>query len=368
MKIVSVETASASYPVYIGAGLLANSALWQRHLGKGATLVVSNDVVAPLYMERTLQAMNGQRPDHLIIADGEVNKDAGHWQTILDHLVNLGAGRDTTVVALGGGVIGDLAGFAAACYMRGVNLIHVPTTLLAQVDAAVGGKTAINHPRGKNLIGTFHQPRAVLADTDTLNTLPDREFRAGLAEVVKYGAIRDLEFLEWLERNVSAVCARLPDALNHIIQISVAHKAEIVAADEREAGERALLNFGHTFGHGIEAVSGYRRYHHGEAVAIGMVLAAAYSECLDDAGPGTAARLARLLQRLGLDTDLPEDLPPEALLDSMRLDKKNRAGQLRLVLLRQLGDAVVSGDIDADRVLQFLHQAQSGALPTADYR
>ena len=359
MNIIDVNLASGSYPVYVGQGLLRQPPLWQRHLGSGRCLVVSNSTVAPLYLDAVLEGLGDHPAETCIVPDGEQYKNQTHWARILDQLVETGARRDATVIALGGGVIGDLAGYAAASYMRGIQVIQVPTTLLAQVDASVGGKTAINHARGKNLIGAFHQPGCVFIDTSTLDSLAEREYRAGLAEVVKYGAIRDLEFFEWLERSVPAINSRLPDAVQKMIETSVTQKAEVVAADEQERGERALLNFGHTFAHALETATGYEKYLHGEAVAIGMVMAARLSENTGHASHGLAQRLVRLLQRLGLDTDGPSEIAPSDLLSIARLDKKNRDRHLRTIQLEAIGRAVIDENTPADAFLAAIPTPES---------
>lgn len=341
MKVIAVRHGGGEYPVYVGQGLLGTPASWARHL-RGRVLVVSDDTVSGLYLKSLGAALQGiEYWQTAILPDGEEQKTLANWQRLIEALVKLGAQRDATVLALGGGVIGDMAGFAAASYMRGIRVIQVPTTLLAQVDAAVGGKTGVNLPAGKNLVGAFHAPEAVVVDVDTLATLNDRDYRAGLAEVVKYGAIRDEALFAWLEQEADALAARLPDALMEAVQRSVTNKAEVVAADEREAGERALLNFGHTFGHALETATRYQRYRHGEAVAIGMSLAARLSEILSLAPAGTAERLDALLARLGLETCLEPGQDREQLLDLMRLDKKNQAEQIRLVLLEGIGRASV---------------------------
>ncbi|MFW5815212.1 MAG: 3-dehydroquinate synthase [Wenzhouxiangella sp.] len=341
MKVIQVAHGGGEYPVYIGQGLLANATVWSRHL-RGRVLVVTDQIVAEHYLARLKPVLSEiEHKRRVILPAGEEHKTLANWQRLIDELVALGAQRDATVVALGGGVIGDMAGFAAAAYMRGVRVVQVPTTLLAQVDAAVGGKTGVNLAAGKNLVGAFHAPAAVIVDIDTLTTLDNRDYRAGLAEVVKYGAIRDAGFLAWLEQEADALNARLPDTLREAVFRSVANKAEVVAADEREAGSRALLNFGHTFGHALETVTGYQRFRHGEAVAIGMGLAARLSELLGMAPVGVADRLIALLARLELPTDLPADVEADRLLALMRLDKKNAADQIRLVLLEDVGRAVV---------------------------
>ena len=332
-----------AYPVWVGRGLLGDPQRWDEALADGAVAVVSNEVVAPLYLETVLDALGDRTVTTLVLADGERHKTLGTWQRILDHLAESGCRRDTTVVALGGGVVGDMAGFAAASWMRGVRCVQAPTTLLAQVDASVGGKTGVNHPSGKNLVGAFHQPATVLADVSTLETLPAREYRAGLAEVVKYGAIRDAAFLETLETSVEALARRDEALLEAVVERSVRNKAEVVAADERERGERALLNFGHSFAHALETATGYERYLHGEAVAIGMVVAARLSEARGLCDPGIADRLERLLSALGLPVRMPGDIASAEMLERMSLDKKAVASGLRLVLLEAPGRALVVG-------------------------
>jgi len=356
MKVIEVQTTSGSYPVYVGQGVLAMSSIWQRHL-EGRVLVVSDETVAGLYLARIGRVLDEEQRWHsLVLPGGEETKTVANWQHVLDELVKLGAQRDATVLALGGGVIGDLAGFAAASYMRGIRVVQMPTTLLAQVDAAVGGKTGVNHPGGKNLIGAFHQPSAVVVDIDCLITLDERDYRGGLAEVVKYGAIRDERFFSWLESRAEALNARLPNALIEAVHASVTHKAEVVAADEREAGERALLNFGHTFGHALETATGYARYRHGEAVAIGMVLATQLSELLGKVRVGTSKRLVHLLEHLQLPTKLPAEVDRNQLLALMQLDKKNRADRIRVVLLEEIGRATVE-TCPADDIREVLEHS-----------
>ncbi|HET6565404.1 MAG TPA: 3-dehydroquinate synthase [Xanthomonadales bacterium] len=346
---VQIELGQRSYPVHIGPGLLSQAEPWQV-LSAGKTLVVSNEVVAPLYLDALLASLGDRDCVTHIIADGEPHKTLATWSGIIDQLVGMQARRDCNLVALGGGVVGDICGFAAAAYMRGVRFFQVPTTLLAQVDSSVGGKTGVNHPKGKNLVGAFHQPGMVLIDTQTLESLPLREFRAGMAEVVKYGAIMDLEFLAWLEKSVEAINGRQSDALSHLIQRSVQNKARVVAADETEAGIRAILNFGHSFGHALEAITAYSEFLHGEAVAIGMVVAARLSEIRGLCPAGTAARLDRLLQVLGLPTALPGHVSNAAMLEALQLDKKAVAGGLRLILLQDAGNAVIDAASSRDQI------------------
>ena len=348
-ETLTVELGERSYPIIIGEALLGGGTDLSRHLPSGRCLVVTNDTVGPLYLASLEACLAGIEPLVVSLPDGESWKTLESVQRVLDALVGGKAPRDAAVVALGGGVVGDIAGFAAACYMRGIAFIQVPTTLLAQVDSSVGGKTGVNHPGGKNLIGAFHQPRAVIIDTTTLDTLPEREFAAGLAEVIKYGAIIAGDFFGWLEGNIDALVKRDKSALGFAIRRSCEIKAAIVAADEREAGQRALLNFGHTFGHAIENTMGYGEWLHGEAVAAGMLMAAAMSGLC----AAEVDRLSRLLDAAGLPTS-----PPAAgsarLREAMQLDKKAYGGGLRFVLLRSIGSATVASEYDEaqlDRVL-----------------
>jgi 3-dehydroquinate synthase len=350
---VEVALDSRAYPIWIGAGLLADTARWRGAIRGRHVLVVTNSTIAPLYLERVQAGLDGFVHNALILPDGEAHKTLANSERVFDALAALGANRDAAIIALGGGVIGDLAGFAAACWMRGIDFVQMPTTLLAMVDSSVGGKTGVNVPAGKNLVGAFHQPRAVVADTAALATLPEREYRAGLAEVVKYGAIGDAAFFAWLEAQADALNARDDAALAAAIAASCRHKAGVVARDEHEQGERALLNFGHTFGHALEAEAGYGTLLHGEAVAIGMVLAARLSADLGRAPRADAERLAALLAALGL----PVALPPAdttRLLERMRLDKKNLSGRLRLILWRGIGEADIVPDVDEAAIRRVL--------------
>ena len=348
MQSLTVQLGERSYPILIGRGLIDQSALVLPYLKRKKVVIVTNTTIAPLYLARFANGLRecGVAVIESILPDGEQYKE---WQTlnqIFDTLLQERCERSTTLIALGGGVIGDMGGFAAACYQRGMPFIQVPTTLLAQVDSSVGGKTAINHPLGKNMIGAFYQPQLVLADTDTLSTLPDRELSAGLAEVIKYGLIRDLSFLAWLETNIERLRARDTEALAYAIHRSCANKAEVVAADERETGERALLNLGHTFGHAIETGLGYGQWLHGEAVAAGTMMAAELSMQLGWIGAEDLERIAELFLRAGLPV-VGAELKPAHYLDLMRHDKKVEDGRLRLVLLQAIGKAVVS-DVATD--------------------
>jgi 3-dehydroquinate synthase len=347
MSLVEIEVALGErrYPIRIAAGLLDDPDTWRGALRGRHALVVTDEHVAPLYMKRVLAGLSSLTYDVLVLPPGEASKTLHSAGRAFDALAAIGASRDATVIALGGGVVGDLAGFAAATWMRGIDFLQMPTTLLAMVDSSVGGKTGVNLEAGKNLVGAFHQPCAVIVDTSTLSTLPQREYAAGLAEVVKYGAIGDAGFFAWLEANADALAACNSAALAEAIATSCRHKAAVVARDEREHGERALLNFGHSFGHAIEAASGYGTVLHGEAVAIGMVLAASLAASLGRAPAADTVRLAALLKRFGLPTALPPGLGAEALLQHMRLDKKNLGGKLRLVLWRGIGHAEIVPDI-----------------------
>lgn len=349
---ITVDLGARSYPIVIGSGLIGEFDL-SGYLSGPDCLVVSNDTVAPLYLKSAQQMLP---PDAVVVSlpDGEEYKTLETAKQVLDSLAASHANRDVTVVALGGGVVGDIAGFAAACYMRGVALVQLPTTLLAQVDSSVGGKTGVNHDQGKNLIGAFHQPRLVLIDTDTLTTLPDRELQAGLAEVIKYGAIADPEFFTWLEGNMDELMARNPQALAHAIRRSCELKAEVVAEDEREAGRRAILNFGHTFGHAIEHSLGYGEWLHGEAVAAGMLMAAE----LSNIDAGERLRLQNLVEAAGLPA-CPPPIGAEKMRAAMQMDKKVRAKQMRFVLLRSLGDAYVTSDYDAGLLESVLAKSNS---------
>jgi 3-dehydroquinate synthase len=351
-RTINVELGFRSYPIVIGEGLLGGGFDLTPYLAGTDCLIVSNETVAPLYSDMLTANLAGKSIATLNLPDGEVYKTTDSLHQVLDKLVDIGANRDTTVIALGGGVVGDIAGFAAASYMRGVGFVQVPTTLLAQVDASVGGKTGINHPRGKNLIGAFYQPGVVLIDTRTLGTLPARELKAGLAEVIKHGAIADRDFFAWLESNIAALLAGDAAALAHAIERSCEIKSAVVAEDEREGGRRALLNFGHTFGHAIEHCLGYGEWLHGEAVAAGMVMAAT----LSDIAPADISRLKALLLAAGLPV-APPRVGADKLLAAMGLDKKVLQKQLRFVLLQELGAAYVSADYDACRLQQVLEAA-----------
>ncbi len=348
-QTVTVALGDRSYPIHIGAGLFRDPACLLPHIRGRQVLIVSNDTVAPLYAAavRSLLEAGGLSVAAVTLPDGEQFKDWQHLNLIFDALLQARFTRKATLLALGGGVVGDMTGFAAACYQRGVDFVQVPTTLLSQVDSSVGGKTGINHPLGKNMIGAFMQPRVVVIDTDVLATLPAREFSAGLAEVIKYGLIRDLPFLAWLEAHMDALMARDPATLREAIARSCINKAEVVAADELEQNDvRALLNLGHTFGHAIETGMGYGSWLHGEAVATGMLMAADLSWRLGWLSLSDVARVRVLLQRAALPVVAPGELAVEDFLRHMAVDKKNVDGRLRLVLLRALGQAVVTDAAD----------------------
>jgi 3-dehydroquinate synthase len=356
MKTLTVNLGQSHYPIHIGPGLLNRADLIAPHLMLPEVAIVTNDTVAPLYLAPLQDALSsaGIKSFAITVADGETHKNRDSLNHIHDALLTQRCERKTTVIALGGGVVGDLAGFAAATFLRGVPLIQIPTTLLAQVDSSVGGKTGINHPLGKNLIGSFHQPRLVLADTLTLNTLPAREFRAGLAEVIKYGLIRDLPFLDWLETHLDALNQRDPTLLAQAIYSACRNKAEVVALDEFETnGQRALLNLGHTFGHAIEAGMGYGAWLHGEAVAAGTLLAADVSTRMGWLGDADVTRVTQLFSRAGLPIQAP-DLGAARYLELMGSDKKVEAGRIRYVLLKSLGHAVLSHEAPIERVTEAL--------------
>ncbi|MCA1804524.1 MAG: 3-dehydroquinate synthase [Xanthomonadaceae bacterium] len=344
MKTLTVELGERSYPIHIGPGLLDDGALLKPHITGRQVMVVSNETVAPLYLARLQASLADFDQDAVILPDGEEYKTLEVLNRIYDRLLEKRFNRNCTLIALGGGVVGDMTGFAAATYQRGVNFIQVPTTLLAQVDSSVGGKTGVNHPRGKNMIGAFHQPRCVLADTDTLATLDERQLAAGMAEVIKYGLIRAPDFFAWLETHMDALNARDTGALVEAIERSCACKAEVVAADEREGGLRAILNLGHTFGHAIETGMGYGSWLHGEAVGAGMYLAADLSRREGWLQDADVERIRVLLERARLPVQAPATMTEQQFLDLMAVDKKVLDGGLRLVLLKAIGEAVISGD------------------------
>jgi 3-dehydroquinate synthase len=357
-----VELGDRSYPIYIGEGLHADAAYYRQHVRGRQVMVVSNETVAPLYLEQTLAALQCFDVSQVILPDGEVYKTLDVVNEIYTALLKKRYSRNCTLVALGGGVIGDMTGFAAATYQRGVDFLQVPTTLLSQVDSSVGGKTGVNHALGKNMIGAFHQPRAVLADTSTLNTLDDRQFAAGLAEVIKYGLIAEADFFAWLEAELGNLLSRDPMSLSTAIERSCRCKAAVVAADEREAGQRALLNLGHTFGHAIETGVGYGEWLHGEAVAAGMCMAADLSWRLGRLSRTGFERACALIGRAGLPVNAPESMSGKHFLELMAIDKKVLDGKLRLVLLDAIGQAMVTEDFDLSKLDETLSERRSHSI------
>ncbi len=355
-QTLNLDLGERSYPIHIGRGLLDAARLYAPAVAGKQVMIVTNETVAPLYLERLKGAFADRLVRQVVLPDGEQYKTLGVWNRIFDALLENRFNRRCTLVALGGGVVGDMGGFAAACYQRGVPFIQVPTTLLAQVDSSVGGKTGINHPLGKNMIGAFYQPRCVIADTDTLNTLDDRQLSAGIAEVIKYGLIRDPDFFAWLEDHMDDLLGRDPQALAYAIERSCRNKAEVVAADELESGQRALLNLGHTFGHAIETGMGYGAWLHGEAVGAGMGMAADLSRRLGWIDAAALERTLDLLRRARLPLVPPPELSGERFMELMSVDKKVLDGGLRLVLLKAVGDAVVTGDFDLGELHNTLNE------------
>ena len=365
MEKLNVELGDRRYPIHIGPGEAAHPERLAPELSGRRVAVVTNRTVAPLHGEALRASLAGAgihgEPLWIELPDGESHKTLATVEQILTRLLEARLDRGSRIVALGGGVVGDIAGFAAAIYQRGIDFVQVPTTLLAQVDSSVGGKTGVNHPLGKTMIGAFHQPRAVVIDTNSLNTLPARELRAGLAEVIKYGLMQDAEFFAWLEENIDRLLALEPEALIHAIRRSCACKAEVVAADERESGRRALLNLGHTFGHAIETGMGYGAWLHGEAVGTGMAMAARMSARMGWLAPADAERAEALIRRAGLETRAPEELDAARFRELMGIDKKVSDGQLRLVLLRGLGNAELTADFDDDALQHTLDETARAA-------
>ena len=349
---LEVDLGERSYPILIGPGIISSAEIYRNSIRSRQVMVVTNETVAPIYLDKVLQALPGFHVEQVILPDGEQYKTLEVLNTIFDALLSSRFDRSCTLLALGGGVVGDMTGFAAASYQRGVDFVQVPTTLLSQVDSSVGGKTGVNHPLGKNMIGAFHQPRCVIADTDTLNTLPERELSAGLAEVIKYGVINDIPFFEWLEENIERLLARDSAALVYAIERSCRDKAVIVAADEKEAGQRALLNLGHTFGHAIESGMGYGVWLHGEAIAAGIVMAADMSVRMGWLDADQQKRIRSLLLKAHLPVDPPAEINAERFLELMSIDKKMLNGELRLVLLRGIGKAEVTADYAATALQQ----------------
>ena len=346
MKTLQVALGDRSYPIYIGSGLLNQAQLYTQHIKSKQVIVITNATIAPLYLDHILNNLRDFKVETLILPDGEQFKTLDYVTQIFDKLLSCKFSRNATLIALGGGVIGDMGGFSAACYQRGIAFLQIPTTLLAQVDSSVGGKTGVNHPLGKNMIGAFYQPQCVIADADVLNTLDDRQLSAGLAEVIKYGLIRDIEFFEWLEQNIELLLARDKEALAFAIERSCLNKAEIVAEDETETGIRATLNLGHTFGHAIETGAGYGIYLHGEAVAIGTCQAADLSRRKGWLNDADVERIIALFKKANLPVTPPKQLDSDRFIDLMAVDKKNIDGKIRLILLTKIGVATLPVGID----------------------
>ncbi len=355
---LNVDLADRSYPIFIGHNLLQQHNLITDYIKGSSAVIVSNTTVAPLYLDQITAALNSAniRFDTVILQDGEQFKTLATVEQIIDTLIENRHDRKTTLIALGGGVVGDITGFAAAIYQRGINFIQVPTTLLSQVDSSVGGKTGVNHPLGKNMIGAFHQPQCVIADTQTLATLPDRELSAGMAEVIKYGLIHDADFFHWLEKNISQLMQRDTNLLSEAIHVSCKTKADIVAIDEKESGIRAILNLGHTFGHAIESAMGYGNWLHGEAVATGMVMAVDLSERHQWIDDQVKSRTVELLSKANLPVKSPGEMSPQQFMNIMAIDKKVDQGVIKLVLLEKLGKALITADYQADLLQQTLKE------------
>lgn len=354
MATLVVDLEDRSYPIYIDTGLLSTNGPIHSHIKSTRVCIVTNDVVAPLYLAKLKEQLVDFNVDEIILPDGEAEKTLANFDKIMSHMLANAHGRDTTMIALGGGVIGDITGFAAACYQRGIDFIQVPTTVLSQVDSSVGGKTAVNHPLGKNMIGAFYQPKAVVIDTDSLSTLPIREFNAGIAEVIKYGILGDAEFFTWLEENKEKIKANDQETLAFMIERCCQCKADIVACDETETGVRALLNLGHTFGHAIEAEMGYGNWLHGEAVATGMVLASTLAETLNLLSTSDCRRIEALISYFDLPIKAPSSMGFEEFIKHMRRDKKNLAGKVRLIVPTAIGQSEIRDDISEEVLKQIL--------------
>lgn len=354
MATLNLDLGERSYPIYIDSNLFSTDSLLSKHIRAKRVCIVTNDVVAPLYLEKIKANLADFDVDEIILPDGEAEKNLANFDKIMSHLLANTHGRDTTLIALGGGVIGDITGFAAACYQRGLDFIQIPTTLLSQVDSSVGGKTAVNHPLGKNMIGAFYQPKAVIIDTDSLHTLLPREFSAGMAEVIKYGILGDANFFNWLEEHTEKIKAGDQATIIQMIETCCQCKADIVSADEKESGVRALLNLGHTFGHAIEAEQGYGKWLHGEAVATGMVLASKLSVAMNLLEASELRRIEKILTDFDLPLIAPEDMGFEQFIKHMRRDKKNIGGKLRLIIPNAIGTSVMRDDIHEDMLQQIL--------------
>ncbi|OQK15453.1 3-dehydroquinate synthase [Methyloprofundus sedimenti] len=355
MDTMQVQLGERSYPIYMGADNLNNAELLTRHIKSKQVLVVTNETIAPLYLMQVTTHLQNYQLEVVVLPDGEQYKTLATMETIFAALLSKQFSRNATIIALGGGVIGDISGFAAACYQRGVPFIQIPTTLLAQVDSSVGGKTGVNHALGKNMIGAFYQPQCVIIDVNVLQTLDDRQLAAGVAEVIKYGLIRSADFFAWIEANIESILARDQNALTYIVEQSCGHKAEIVASDERESGIRAILNLGHTFGHAIETGMGYGHYLHGEAVAIGTCQAADLSRRLGWLNDADVNRIVALFKKAGLPTEPPADLLAEGYINLMAVDKKNVDGDIRLILLKKIGEASLPVSVEKSVLLEALN-------------
>ncbi len=370
MKKIIVELGERSYPIYAGDDLLGKEDLFSENIRSKQVMVVSNTTVAPLYLEKVMQSLQAMAlrdvdVESVILPDGEQYKTLDAVNEIITALLEKRFSRNSCLVALGGGVVGDITGFAAACYQRGIDFIQLPTTLLAQVDSSVGGKTGVNHAAGKNMIGAFHQPKAVIADTSVLDTLNDREVSAGLAEVVKYGLIRDAGFFEWIEDNIDSLVNRESEAFAYIIEQSCRNKADIVAEDERESGVRATLNLGHTFGHAIETGLGYGTWLHGEAIALGMLMAADLSQRMGWIDSEVCDRIEAMLLKLSLPVTLPDNFDPVNMRELMSVDKKAKDGVLFLILLKGIGEAVVTNEFDEGLLMETLHHFSTNKSSSA---
>lgn len=354
MSNITVQLGERSYPISFGTNLLSQFKIFEQHIQTENVVIVTNEVVSPLYVGDLQEALAAYSVRTITLPDGEQHKNLASFESVNGQLLEWQLGRDTTLVALGGGVIGDLTGFVAACYQRGIPFIQVPTTLLSQVDSSVGGKTAVNHPLGKNMIGAFYQPKLVLIDIDSLNTLPPREFAAGMAEVVKYGVIYDQDFFSWLESNIEKILAKDQDTLIYMVKRCCEIKAEVVRLDERESGIRALLNLGHTFGHAIEAQMGYGNWLHGEAVSVGIVIASKVAVEKDWLNASECRRIESLLSQFDLPVSKPEDMTLAQFMTHMRRDKKTARGQIRYVIPKGLGKAVVTADVSDDILTKLI--------------
>ncbi len=354
MKELRVDLKDNGYPIYIGSGLLQDKQLLQKHIKSSQVVIVTNTTIAPLYLQTVIDKLQGYKLSVVELPDGEQYKTLEYINKIFDCLLEHKYSRNATLLALGGGVVGDMGGFAAACYQRGIAFIQIPTTVLSQVDSSVGGKTGVNHALGKNMIGAFYQPQCVIADMDVLDTLDDRQLKAGIAEVIKYGLIRDLTFFEWLEQNIERLLMRDKQALAHVIEVSCRNKAEIVAEDEFESGIRATLNLGHTFGHAIETGMGYGEYLHGEAVSVGIGYAADLSRRLGWLTDDDVNRILDLLKRANLPVEPPKDMTVEQFISLMAVDKKNVDGKIRLILLRAIGKASLPLNVEQQQLEQTL--------------